>query len=187
MMWKCPLCGAELPPEEVAKHVLEKHSGRVETFLVCSVCGARFEEPKDYYRHLKKKHPRKYESLKEEARKHPEFYKKTLEAIEELERGESKLKIAPTHDYFFVKIGEEYYEAKPEWDGLWHPKQWVEEMLRVQEMTPEEFMRKYKPRKVKEIPWPEFLRTWTRPELEEAIKSIRFKHRLPPTLEEAGL
>jgi uncharacterized C2H2 Zn-finger protein len=82
MMWKCPICGAELPSEEASRHVLGVHGG-----AFCSLCGFAFAEPKDYYRHLKEKHPKEYERLKEEARKHPEFYKKTLKAIEELERG----------------------------------------------------------------------------------------------------
>lgn len=33
-MWKCPICGAELPPEEAAKHVLEKHREKTATVEV---------------------------------------------------------------------------------------------------------------------------------------------------------
>ena len=92
-----------------------------------------------------------------------------------------RIKIYPSHDWFYAEVNGEYYLSGPKHDGVVSPQEWVKEMLKIQEMSPEEFLKEYDGKKITD---PEEImdikryppRFWSKEELERRIGLIRWTH-----------
>jgi len=89
-------------------------------------------------------------------------------------------RIVASHDWVWVKINGEWYEATPIHDALYEPKEWVKEVLTIQEMNVKDFMEKYAPHELSRDYWSSAekhsVARYTEEELKEKAGMLKLTH-----------